>query len=176
MQARTITALATAAVVAAVPGAAQAVELHAGPTGFAAKAPGTLVGLTSQSPCDDAAPTCGVVNVTPHPNGRAIKRLVIGYQADCEVPGMTMEGIAAVQNAKLSRAGAGGSFKASRQFEAEVGDGYTAVIQDRTTGKLDKRRRSARGSYSVVAVVMHDGQQVDRCASGTITWKAQRVR
>ena len=180
MYPRTAIALTTAALVAVLPGVAQAGEFHVGPTASAFRAaprvPATLVGLTSQSPCDAGSATCGVVNVSPNRNGRAIKQVVIGWEADCEDPDATMEGVAVAQALKVRRASTGSSFKLARTYAVDVGSGYTADVQDRFTGKLDKRGRAARGTYSVVAVVMRDGQQIDRCVSGAVTWKAQRLR
>ena len=177
MHTRTLTALATA-IVAAAPATAQAADLHVGPTTFgsAPSAPGTLVGPTSQSPCDVGGAACGVVNVTPHRNKRSLAQVLIGWEATCAAPGMVMDGIAVARGLKLKRSRTGASFKVARTYELEAGPGYMARIDDRFTGKLDARGRSARGTYSGVAVVTRDGQQVDRCVTGTITWKAQRLK
>ena len=175
---KTAIALTTAAIASAAPGAAQAGEFHVGATAFRAppKAPGTLVGVTSQSPCDEGSPTCGVVNVLPHRNGRSIRQVGLGWEASCEDPGAVMGGVAVARAVRVKRAATGSSFKLARTYTADVGGGYTADVEDRFTGRLDKRGRTARGTYSVVAVVTRNGEQVDRCASGAITWKAQRMK
>jgi hypothetical protein len=101
---------------------------------------------------------------------------MLGYEAECEVPDMVMDGVATAEALKLKRAGSGSSFKASRAYLADVGDGYIARIEQRFTGKLDQRGRTATGTFSAVAVVMHEGQQVDRCQTGKVSWKAQRIK
>jgi hypothetical protein len=178
MYPKTLAALATAALAAVAPSAAQASDWHVGPTTFGAapKSPAALVGATSQAPCQNGGITCGVVNVTAHRNGRSIKQVLIGWEATCEQPGMVMDGVAIAQGVKIKRARSGSSFKVARSYELSAGPGYTARIDDRFTGKLDKRGRSARGTYSGVAVVLRDGQQVDRCATGNVTWKALRLK
>src|SRR5687767_14752795 len=121
MYRKTAIALTTAALAAAVPGVAQAEEFHVGgTTAFRAapKAPGTLVGLTSQSPCEDGSAACGVVNVTPHRNGRTIKQVMIGWEADCDDPDAMMEGVATAQSVKVKRAASGSSFKVARTYSA----------------------------------------------------------
>ena len=121
--------------------------------------------------------TCGVVNVTPHRNGRTIKQVLIGWEAPCDQPGMVMDGVAVAQAVKVRRARSGSSFKRRAQLRGRASAPATPR-RSKTGSRASSTSavRSARGTYSGVAVVMRDGQQVDRCATGNVTWRAQRLR
>jgi hypothetical protein len=146
----------------------------------AAANPFTFVGSTAQMPCqlDTENVFCGGVSVFMSKDMKRVKRLIIGFEATCEVPGryfatnILLEGIPAKKSKR------GSTFKANSTLEASLGDDLTARAQVAASGRA-KLGSTGSGSFTItIGIVDGFGQQIDTCETGrqSFTLKALKRR
>jgi hypothetical protein len=105
-------------------------------------------------------------------SGASVTRFDIQWRANCTPAGGrgSLGGLAVIKSRPVSSKGAFGS---AASYSRNFGGGLTARYTVTMTGRFTKRTL-ARGTLRVtVSIASADGQQVDSCNSGAVTWQAR---
>jgi hypothetical protein len=133
----------------------------------------TLAGLTSQMPCQmETSPVCGSVNIVMTRNLRRVKQMNIAYEAGCQVPQMYISGLITAKGFDQR----GQRFSKAGVLTEDLGDGLAAVGHPTISGKLNRKHTAASGKFRIVTEILQDGQQIDTCDSGAVTWRVAKLR
>jgi len=105
-------------------------------------------------------------------SGASVTRLDIQWRSTCTPAGGrgSLGGLAVIKSRPISPKG---RFASTASYSRDFGGGLTARYTVAMTGTFSKRVL-ARGTLRVtVAIASADGQQVDSCNSGAVTWQAR---
>jgi hypothetical protein len=123
-----------------------------------------LSGSTSQG---------GQVRISVSNRLTRVERFSIAWRAPCAT-GRTFSDSPTYGPLRIRGLRSGLSFSGIATSTEPLPDGFRGTVQDTLSGRLT--RSGARGTWrSAVTVRGPDGQPVDTCNTGTITWRA-RVR
>jgi len=104
--------------------------------------------------------------------GATVTRFDIQWSATCAAPGGrgSLGGLAVIKSRPVTPNGA---FASTASYSRDFAGGLTARYTVAMTGTFTKRIL-ARGTLRVtVAITSADGQPVDSCNSGAVTWQAR---
>jgi hypothetical protein len=145
----------------------------------AAPNPYTFVGTTAQFPCqmyDDIF--CGTVNVFMSKDMKRVKRLLVGFEAQCQAPDKFFGTNLMLQGLPAKKGRSSSSFAASGPLQADLPGDLTARADVAVKGKA-KLGSTGSGSFKItVGIFDSAGHQIDSCATGRqpFTLKALKRR
>jgi hypothetical protein len=132
----------------------------------------TLVGLTSQMPCQmEPSPVCGTVNIVMTRKLRRVRQMTIAYEAGCQVPQMYISGLIIAKGFDQR----GRRFSKTGLLTQDLGDGLAAVGHPTISGKLNRKHTAASGKFRIVTEIFEAGQKIDTCDSGAVTWQVAKL-
>ena len=135
--------------------------------------PSTFVGTTSQFPCRmDTESTCGVVGIVMSKSMARLNSLTLGFEAKCQAPGQ-FYGTRYIDlrlSTQRSRGNRTASFTHHQTLDQTLPGDLRATIDVHHSGKVTYGKKG-RGRFQVTIAIMDgDGQQIDTCGSGPITY------
>jgi hypothetical protein len=137
----------------------------------------TLAGLTTQFPCRlSDSPSCGVAGAALGRTRRTIRSVMVGWEAGCAASDAYVDGLTVVARPKLRRSGRRLLFRVMREYERNLGDGYSGDLNVTLSGALNRSRSEVAGTFRAVLQVSREGRLVDTCDSGRVDWLAAKGR
>jgi hypothetical protein len=178
-----IVAVAVAAA-AVLPAQALAVRPQSGqitsraPSAAVATTPYTFVGTTAQQPCqlDTENVFCGGVNVFMSKDMKRVKRLIVGFEATCQVPGKYFGTNIILQGIPAKPSRRGSTFAADTNMEASLGDDLTARVQVGVDGRA-RLGSTGRGKFTItIGIIDGSGRQIDTCETGRQSFNLRALK
>jgi hypothetical protein len=147
--------------------------VHAAAAGAAAS--GWLFGLTSQQPCKlSEFGDCGVVSLSLGKRIRSVKRLSVGFEADCPGADTYFDGDGSATGVKIDPRSR--RFRKVIPFDDTYYDGSTGVGRMTFAGKVNSKGTATSGTFRFAEKLTQQDGSVAACDSGTVKWHARRIR